>query len=41
MDKDKIIEILVNRHDFSLERVSKQFDKFKEVKKEQGQKKLF
>jgi flap endonuclease-1 len=41
MDKDKIIEILVNRHDFSLERVQKQFDKFKEVKKEQGQKKLF
>jgi flap endonuclease-1 len=41
MDKDKLIEILVKRHDFSLERIEKQLDKFKEAKKEQGQRKLF
>jgi len=41
MDKDKIVEILVKRHDFSLERIEKQLDKLKEVKKGEGQKKLF
>jgi flap endonuclease-1 len=41
MDKDKLVEILVKRHDFSLERIEKQLDKFKEVKKESAQKKLF
>lgn len=41
MDKDKLIEILVKRHEFSLERIEKQLDKFKEAKREQGQRKLF
>jgi flap endonuclease-1 len=41
MNKDKIIDLLVRRHDFSLERIEKQLDKFKEAKKDQGQRKLF
>jgi len=41
MEKDKIIEILVKRHEFSLERVEKQLDKLKEAKKDEGQRKLF
>src|SRR3989344_209851 len=34
MNLAKVKEILVERHDFSLERVEKQFEKLKEVKKE-------
>ena len=41
MNLAKVKEILVERHDFSLERVEKQFEKLKEVKKESAQKKLF
>jgi flap endonuclease-1 len=41
MDKEKIIEILVNRHDFSLERVEKQMEKLNEVKEKGKQKTLF
>jgi len=41
MNQEKIIDLLVNRHEFSLERVKKQFDKFKEVKKDNSQKRLF
>ena len=41
MDEKKIKEILVERHQFSMERVEKQIDKLKELKKEEGQKKLF
>lgn len=41
MDAKKIIEILVNRHDFSLERVQKQLDKIQGAKKQQAQQKLF
>lgn len=41
LDEEKIIDILVKRHDFSLERVQKQLDKLKESKKDSAQKKLF
>jgi flap endonuclease-1 len=41
LNKDKIIEILVNRHQFSLERVEKQFEKLNEVKEKGKQKTLF
>ena len=41
MNRDKIIEILVERHDFSLERVQKQLDKLTEVKMKGAQQKLF
>jgi len=41
MDKEKIIEVLVKRHDFSLERVEKQLDKLKEAKEKGKQKTLF
>lgn len=37
----KIFEILVERHEFSLERVRSQLDKLKEVKKKNSQQKLF
>lgn len=38
---DKIKEILVNRHDFSLERVEKQLEKLTEIKEKGKQKTLF
>src|SRR3989339_221962 len=41
LNKDKIIDILVNRHQFSLERVQKQFEKLNEVKEKGKQKTLF
>jgi len=41
IDSDKIKKILVEEHDFSLERVEKHFDKLKEIKKESAQRKLF
>jgi flap endonuclease-1 len=40
-NEEKIKEILVEKHDFSLERVQNQFGKLKEVKKEREQKTLF
>jgi flap endonuclease-1 len=39
-DEDKIRDILVRRHDFSEERVSKQIDKLKEIKQKSQQKSL-
>jgi flap endonuclease-1 len=39
-DEDKIKEILVNRHDFSEERVQKQIDRLKELKQKNQQKNL-
>jgi flap endonuclease-1 len=41
LNAGRIKEILVERHQFSLERVEKQLDKLNEVKKESGQRKLF
>ena len=41
INKEKIKEILVNRHDFSLERVEKQLNKLEEIKKGSSQRKLF
>ncbi|MDO8459624.1 MAG: flap endonuclease-1 [Nanoarchaeota archaeon] len=41
LNEEKIKEILVNRHDFSLERVEKQLEKIKEAKKQESQRKLF
>ncbi len=41
MNKERIKEILVDRHDFSLERVEKQLGKLEEVKKGSSQRKLF
>lgn len=41
MNEEKIIEILVNRHDFSLERVKKQIEKLHEAKRKGQQQKLF
>ena len=38
---NKFKEILVNRHEFSLDRVEKQIEKFIELKKQGAQKKLF
>jgi flap endonuclease-1 len=38
---DKIKEILVREHDFSLDRVEKQLEKLVKVKKETSQKRLF
>ncbi len=40
IDENKIKEILVDRHDFSEERVNKQIDKLKEVRKKSKQKGL-
>ncbi len=40
VDVDKIKEILVERHEFSLERVEKQLEKLQAVKKKQSQKNL-
>ena len=41
LSEEKIREILVEEHDFSLERVEKQFDKLREIKRKAGQQKLF
>jgi len=41
LDEKKVKEILVKRHEFSLERVEKQLEKLHEVKKQAGQKTLF
>lgn len=41
LDEKKIIEILVERHDFSLDRVKKQLEKLQTVKKSTAQKTLF
>ncbi|PIN90319.1 flap endonuclease-1 [Candidatus Pacearchaeota archaeon CG10_big_fil_rev_8_21_14_0_10_34_76] len=41
LNEDKIKEILVREHEFSLERVEKQLDKLRDVRKQAGQKKLF
>jgi len=41
MNPEKINEILVSRHEFSPERIEKQFEKFKEMKKEKSQSRLF
>ena len=40
-NKERIIDLLVKRHEFSLERVNKQFGKLNEAKKSSGQSKLF
>ena len=37
----RVEEILVKEHDFSLERVQKQLEKLREIKKGEGQKRLF
>ena len=41
LDEDKIKEVLVERHDFSEDRVEKQLEKLRKVKKKAGQTKLF
>jgi len=41
LDEEKIKEILVKEHDFSMERVENQLAKLHEVKKQSAQKKLF
>ncbi len=41
LDEDKIKEILVERHEFSMERVEKQLEKLRELKGKQSQKTLF
>ncbi len=41
LDEEKIKEILVERHDFSLERVENQLEKLRQVKRQSSQKKLF
>src|SRR3989338_8521835 len=41
LDEDKIKELLVNRHEFSAERVEKQLEKLREIKRQGGQKTLF
>lgn len=41
LNEEKIKEILVERHQFSLERVEKQLDKLRGVRKQEGQRKLF
>ncbi len=40
VDEDKIKEILIERHDFSEDRVNKQLDKLREIKEKQKQKGL-
>lgn len=40
-DEDKIREILVDRHEFSLERIESQFEKMRILRKENSQSKLF
>ena len=41
MDEEKMIEILVKRHEFSMERVQNQLDKLQEIKEQSKQKTLF
>ena len=41
LDQDKVREILVKEHDFSEERVNKQFEKLQELKRRSAQKTLF
>jgi flap endonuclease-1 len=41
LDEKKVKEILVERHEFSLERVERQLEKLKELKREGSQRKLF
>lgn len=41
IDRDAVIDLLVKKHEFSQERVEKQLDKLMEVKRGEGQKKLF
>ncbi|MDO8508697.1 MAG: flap endonuclease-1 [Nanoarchaeota archaeon] len=41
LNRDKVKEILVGEHDFSLERVEKHLDKLGEIKKQGAQRKLF
>src|SRR3989344_2221421 len=41
LDVDKIKEVLVRKHDFSLERVEKQLEKLYEIKKKSAQRTLF
>lgn len=41
IDEKKVISLLVNEHDFSLERVQKQLDKLSENTRKQAQQKLF
>ncbi len=41
LDEEKIKEILVERHEFSLDRVNKQLEKLNEVKKQSAQRTLF
>jgi len=41
LDEDKLKEILVKKHEFSLERVEKQLEKLHDIKKQAGQKTLF
>ncbi|MEK6928241.1 MAG: flap endonuclease-1 [Nanoarchaeota archaeon] len=41
LDESKIKEILVERHEFSLERVEKQLEKLRDVKKKSAQRSLF
>ena len=41
LDEKKVKEILVERHEFSLERIENGLEKLKDVKKESSQKKLF
>jgi len=41
LDEDKVKEILVREHDFNEERVDKQLDKLRNLKKQSAQRKLF
>lgn len=41
LDESEVIRILVKEHEFSLERVEKQLDKLRAVRKQEGQKRLF
>lgn len=41
LDEEKIKEILVERHDFSMDRVEKQLEKLQDIKKASAQKTLF
>ena len=41
LNRQRVVELLVKEHDFSLERVEKQLEKLEGLKKEEGQKKLF
>lgn len=41
LDEKRLMQLLVEEHEFSAERLNKQLEKLKEIKKEEGQKKLF